>query len=112
MKHDKKSVDLAEQLLQQKSSVTNTVIQSALQKLEAKKSEEQERQVIQNMERIQKDVNRAVEVLRTARKTEAAAKVYLNAVAAAQQQFLKDADMEQYLATIQVAGHSFNINGW
>lgn len=112
MKHDKKSVDLAEQLLQQKSSVTNTVIQNALQKLEAKKSEEQERQVIQNMERIQTEVNDAVETLRRIRKMEANAKLYLNAVAAAQQQFLKDADMNAYHHSVRTARTLYNASTW
>ena len=92
-----------EALLAKRETIQSSAIKAALAKLEAQKAEEQEARILNYLADIQDTTKYAVEALRNARKQEKACKVYLEAVASAEQQFYKDADYQKYSDAVGIA---------
>jgi hypothetical protein len=92
-----------EALLAKKSQITSAAINGALAKLEARKQEEQEAQLLEYLEVVSNNTQSAVNALRKARDTEKIYKKRLEAIAAAEQQFYKDADIKAYNAAFYTA---------
>ncbi len=92
-----------EALLAKKEQISNKALQSALTKLEEQRSAEQEAALLRHLEIVQGITKNAVESLRNRRAQEKIAKDYLLAVATAEQEFYKNADVAAYNAAIHAA---------
>ena len=92
-----------ENLLAKREQISNKAVQAAIAKLEEQKAKEQEELILNHLSTIQAITANAVESLREARRKEAKAKAYLQAVAEAEQQFYTDANMETYEASLHKA---------
>jgi hypothetical protein len=97
-----------ESLLAKKNQITNAALAAALSKLEEKKREQQEAQLIEHLTVVQSNTDKAVELLRSVRNKEKKAKAYLTTVAEAQNQFYTDGDIAVYAQAIQKANHELN----
>lgn len=89
-----------EALLAKQPGPTNKAIQAALDKVKKQKEEEFSEQLIRQIAMVQKNTQIAVDSLRAIRKKEKQIKDYLTAVAEAEQEFMKDADIDKYSQTI------------
>lgn len=98
----KKQINI-EDLLAKKSQITNAALTAALNKLEEKKQQDQEAQLIEHLQAVQKNTDIAVENLRSARLQEKKQKAYLTAVAEAQAKFYSDGDIDAYNKAITAA---------
>lgn len=99
-----------EDLLKKQENIKAISIQNALAKHKAQMQEEEEAKVLGYLSKIQSNTAGAVDVLKCARKQEKRAKEYLTAVATAEQQFLADANYDNYTSAIKAATikyHSF-----
>lgn len=92
-----------EDLLKKQENIKAISIQNALAKHKAKMQEEEEAKVLAHLSTIQHNTASAVEILKDARKREKKAKEYLTAVATAEQQFLVDANYDNYTSAFKVA---------
>lgn len=92
-----------EDLLKKQDNIKAISIQNALAKHKAKMQEEEEAKVLAHLSAIQRNTELAVQTLKDARKREKKAKEYLTAVATAEQQFLVDANYDNYNAALRVA---------
>ena len=88
-------------LLAKRDEISNVALKKALDKIEARKQEEQEAQLISNLEQIQRNTKDKVEYLRRARQAEKRAKDNLVLFAKAEQEFYKTGDIEAYNLTIR-----------
>lgn len=92
-----------EKMLAKKDAISNATIQAALKKVEQQKQEKLEAKLLENLEKVQKVTENAVSTLKMRRKQAEKAKKYLVAVAEAEQQFYKDADINAYDKALQLA---------
>lgn len=92
-----------EDLLKKQENIKAISIQNALAKHKAKMQEEEEAKVLGYLSKIQSNTAYAVKALKDARKWEKKVKEYLTAIATAEQQFLADANYDNYTFAIEAA---------
>ena len=88
----KTKTDAIEALLNKQDTISNPVLQRALNKVKEEKEKEIEKDLIENLKSVQDHVDFAVKQLKNQRKLEAASKKYLTAVVEAQLEFHKTAN--------------------
>lgn len=97
-----------EDLLKKQENIKAISIQNALAKHKAKMQEEEEAKVLEHLSEIQRNTAFAVKTLKDARKWEKKVKEYLTAVATAEQQFLVDANYDNYTFAIKAAAIKYH----
>lgn len=83
--------------------ISNAAVKGALDKLAEQKKAAEEARIIENIAYIQRNTETAVVALRTARKTEKAAKAYLQGIANAEQAFYTNANVDTYMEAVAKA---------
>lgn len=91
-----KTKDKVEELIKQKSTISNKALKAALTKREKQLEEEQSERILDQLNTIGRNMDRQVEAIRKIRKTENEFKNGIKKLNDAEQEFKKTADYETY----------------
>lgn len=109
----KETITSLEDLIEKRTSVSNTLVKEALDDFKAKIDEKKKQKIISQIESVQSNTNAAYQALKRARVAEKSAKIFLQTVSEAEQEFYKDADIEKYTTKILEASNKrVNHSRW
>lgn len=97
-----------ESLIAKRTQISNANIQAAIKQMEKERDENIQKKIIGHLKSVQDNTNSGLTLLQGFRAKEKAAKNYLTALNAAEEQFYVDADFDAYNKAVRTAIQEFN----